>query len=106
MLPRLLAAYRKYGSEADRSRVCENQCCNKGAVDDTTKNGPPTATSRRNSSDGTGVRSTGGVQPAGMAIGRSSDTESSRLRLMRTCARMDRRPLRTSAYAYPARMVA
>src|SRR5262245_10197986 len=46
-LPRLLAAYRKYGSAEDRWPNLENQDCNSGALDATTKNGSPIITSSR-----------------------------------------------------------
>ncbi len=41
-LPALLAAYKKYGSRAERLFDSPNQCCNKGALLDRKTNGKPT----------------------------------------------------------------
>ncbi len=42
MLPRLLAAYKKYGSRAEAIGSDANHRCSNGAVVETTKNGRPT----------------------------------------------------------------
>src|SRR5262245_18733699 len=55
MLPRLLAAYRKYGLAADGWPVSLNQRCSRGAPVDNMKNGAPSDTTSRPASHHTDI---------------------------------------------------
>src|SRR5213592_287446 len=92
-LPKLLAAYKKYGSRAETCCVRLNQCCSNGPLVETVKKGNPTTTSmvrssHQNGSDCQGadcmVRS---ESPMGNAIivSRSND------KCTRPCARTEQR---------------
>src|SRR5947207_71163 len=70
-LPTLLAAYRKYGSRAERSSVAANHRCIVEAVVASTTNGRPTATTRTATIDNTGLPCGSGIHPAGRPNGRS-----------------------------------
>src|SRR5580700_2280324 len=70
MLPKLLAAYKKYGSLESGWPMPANHFWRVGATVDSTKNGRPTTNVRIMSSHGTGFRSTGGTRPAGSLKGR------------------------------------
>ena len=59
MLPRLLAAYRKYGSRAAGWLVPANHRCSKGAVVLTTKKGSPVVSNSTANSQGIGLDSVG-----------------------------------------------
>src|SRR5262245_7485228 len=83
MEPRLLAAYRKYGSLAAGCPVVANHFCSSGALVATTKNGMPTTTASSASVAGIGLAPGGGIQlptlngPLGsrMISGTSSSTQ-------------------------------
>src|SRR5438445_7990985 len=87
MLPRLLAAYRKYGSLADGCPVAANHFCNSGALVDTTRNGNPTEITSRPSTAGMGLTSAGGAQASDTAIGNTSSGSNNRTKCSSACRR-------------------
>src|ERR671910_760614 len=63
MLPRLLAAYRKYGFAAAGCPDSANHRCSKGAPVDSMKNGAPSETVSSAASHQTGISEPVGCQP-------------------------------------------
>ena len=79
-LPMLLAAYKKYGSPADRSSVEANHCCMVEAVVASTTNGKPTAATSTARIDSAALPCGSGVQPAGMPNGRTNNGNNATIR--------------------------
>src|SRR5215207_11109886 len=69
MLPRLLAAYRKYGFAAAGWPDSLNQRCSSGAPVDNMKNGAPSETVSSPASHHTGISEPFGLHPDATAIG-------------------------------------
>src|SRR6266446_7051675 len=68
-LPRLLDAYRKYGSRASGSVVVANQRCSSGALADSAKNGSPIETMRVQDTEASGRIGEMGIHPVSTRTG-------------------------------------
>src|SRR5215510_11740681 len=103
MLPRLLAAYRKYGSPAARWPVAVNHFWSSGALVETTKKGSPTATVSTPRSHGMGLPWLGGIHPGGTPMGRIRRGARSTAAWTASWRRGPSHAVVAWAYPYPAR---
>ena len=97
-LPRLLAAYSRYGSDCDAHLVMENQRCNNGALAEATTNGAPTRADSKARSQMTGVPWVGGCDSEGIVIGSVRVASTRSVACRPTCAGRVSREIRC---AYP-----
>ncbi len=97
MLPRLLAAYRKYGFAAEGWPVSLNQRCRSGAPVDSMKNGAPSDTARSPASHQTGISEPVGRHPDATATGSVRNVSANSAIWMTDCLRTSSHRLETCA---------
>ena len=105
MLPALLAAYRKYGSEAQRWSVATNHRWISGLADDRTKNGTPTLVARWRRSQPFGDAPSAGPAAPPSPIGRVASAAAITTTWTIICVRCFSIFASRCAYAYPASKV-
>src|SRR5688500_1278771 len=101
MLPRLLAAYRKYGFAAAGCPDSANQRCRRGAPVDSMKNGAPNDTVSSAASHHTGISDPVGFHPAATATGSVRNVNTNRASCRIDCLRTSSQRVVTCAYRYP-----
>src|SRR6476660_2568838 len=101
MLPRLLAAYRKYGFGASGWPDSLNHRCSSGAPVDNMKNGAPSETASSAASHHTGIAEDVGRQPDATATGSVRKVSANRTICSTDCVRTASHRLVTCAYRYP-----
>jgi hypothetical protein len=97
MLPRLLAAYRKYGFAADGWPVSLNQRWSSGAPVDNMKNGAPSETANKPASHHTGISDPVGRHPDATATGSVRNVSANRAICRTDCLRTSSHRLVTCA---------